>query len=192
MNRPALAAVMVALVVGTVHGRSSTGPDRFVAFAVNMGSAWAGDTATVEIVIERWSPQAQTDRLLAALREQGPAEMLGVLREAPRVGFMRTPGNLGYDLRYARRVAAADGGERIVIATDRPIMFWEAANRPRTIDYPFTVIELRLDRDGQGEGKLSLATKITANRLGHIELENFDTQPIQLRSVRREPRSDRP
>lgn len=47
-----------------------------------------------------------------------------------------------------------DGGERVVLVTDRRIGFWEAANQPRSIDYPFTVIELRLQADGEGEGKI--------------------------------------
>ena len=34
----------------------------------------------------------------------------------------------------------------MVLVTDRRIGFWEAANQPRSIDYPFTVIELRLNR----------------------------------------------
>ena len=152
-----------------------------------MGTAWSGSSATVEIAVERWSTQAEAERLLVALKEQGPDEMLDVLRGAPRVGFIRTPGNLGYDLHYARRIPTDEGGERIVLATDRPIGLWEAVNRPRTLDYPFTVIEMRLDREGQGEGKLSLATKITVDRTGKtIELENWGTQPVQLRSVKRD------
>jgi hypothetical protein len=185
MNRT-LAAVGIALLAfGTTDGQPAA--DRFIAFAVNMGTGRSGQAATVEIVVERWSTQAEADRLLVALKEQGPEEMLDVLRDIPRVGFIRTPGNLGYDLHYARRDATDEGGERIVIATDRPISFWEAANRPRTIDYPFTLIDMRLNREGQGEGKLSLATKITVDRTGKtIELENWGTQPVQLRSVRRD------
>ena len=67
-----------------------------------------------------------------------------------------------------------DGGRRIVLVTDRPISFWEAANQPRSIDYPFTLIELRLNRDGEGEGKMSIATKITGNR---------DIQPHRAREL---------
>ena len=42
-----------------------------------------------------------------------------------------------------------------VLATDRPISFWEATHQPRTIDYPFTVIQMELDREGHGKGTLS-------------------------------------
>jgi len=74
-----------------------------------------------------------------------------------------------------------------VLLTDRYIGFWEAANRPRTIDYPFTVIELRLNPDGVGEGKMSIATKVTMDKdKKQIELENYGTQPVLLQNVKRE------
>ena len=78
----------------------------------------------------------------------------------------------------------------MVLATDRRIGFWEAANQPRSIDYPFTVIELRLNKDGEGQGKMSLATKVTADKNSNtVVLENYDTQPVLLNSVRREKAS---
>ena len=105
----------------------------------------------------------------------------------PRMGYFRAPGNLGWDVHFARKVPLPDGGERVVLVTDRRINFWEAANRPRSIDYPFTVIELRLNKDGEGEGKMSIATKIIPDKENNIvTLENYDIQPVLLTNVRRE------
>ena len=59
---------------------------------------------------------------------------------------------------------------------------WEAVNRPRSFDYPFTLIQLQLGPDDEGVGKASIATKITKND-GVIELENFANQPVALNSV---------
>jgi hypothetical protein len=71
--------------------------------------------------------------------------------------------------------------------TDRRISFREAARQSRTLDYPFTVIELHLNRDGEGEGKMSLATKIMADKEANtITLENWGTQPVMLRAVHTE------
>src|SRR4029078_11477184 len=82
---------------------------------------------------------------------------------------------------------AAEGGSRVVLITDRRIGFWEAANQPRSVDYPFTVIELRLNRDGEGEGKMSIATKIIMEREANIvTLENYETSPVRLTNVKRE------
>ena len=75
----------------------------------------------------------------------------------------------------------------MTLITDRRIGFWEASRQPRSIDYPFTVIELRLNGDGEGEGKMSVATKIIADKQSNtIVLENYDLQPVLLTSVKRE------
>ncbi len=78
---------------------------------------------------------------------------------------------------------------QIVLATDRPIGFWEAVRQPRTIQYPFTVIQMQMGHDGNGKGTLSYATKIIA-RGDTVELENFATQPIMLTEIRSQ-RSER-
>ena len=63
--------------------------------------------------------------------------------------------------------------------------FWEARNRPRTIDYPFTLVEMRIDGDGRGEGKLSIATKITLNG-DVLVLEDYANQPVMLNDIRKQ------
>ena len=174
--------------IATTAAQTNAPAERFTAFAVNMGGSISRTGAqTVEIVINRWSTEAERDRLLSALQEQGPDKLLDALQAVPRLGYIRTPDSIGYELHYARKTAGEEGGEHVVIATDRYISFWEAANRSRSIDYPFTVIELHLNRNGEGEGKMSLATKITADRTRQtIILEDYGTQPIQLNNVRRE------
>jgi hypothetical protein len=163
---------------------SNTEPEKFTAFAVNMSNVGTGATATVDITINRWSTDAERDRLMGIFKEKGPDALLESLREVPPVGTIRTPDSLAYDLRFARELPGEDGGRQIILATDRPIGFWEAANRPRTIDYPFTVIELRLDKDNRGSGKLSIATKLTL-RNNVLVLENYASQPVMLNNVRK-------
>ena len=48
------------------------------------------------------------------------------------------------------------------------------------------MIELHLSKAGEGEGKMSLATRITADRHGdRVVLENYAAQPVLLQNVRR-------
>jgi hypothetical protein len=185
-------ALAAGLFVATVtFAQTNDAPERYTAFAVNMGSpegpAAAPGATTVEIKVERWSTDAERDRLMNVLMEKGPEKLLETLQSLPRVGYIRTPNSIGYDLHFARKAPLPDGGERVVLATDRYISYWEAANRPRSIDYPFTVIELRLNADGEGEGKMSIATKISVDsEKKMIVLEDYGTQPVLLKSVRKE------
>jgi len=124
---------------------------------------------------------------MSTLMNKGPEKLLDVLQDMPRMGYFRTPDSIGWDIHFARRMPLPEGGERVVLVTDRRIGFWEAANQPRSIDYPFTVVELRLNRDGEGEGKMSIATKIIPDKEGNIvTLENYDLQAVMLTNVHRE------
>jgi hypothetical protein len=161
-------------------------PLDLTALALGTGGPLTRPVASqVDIRITRWSIPAETEQLLTTLKERGPEALLEAVRDAKSVGTIRTPGNLAYDLRYANEEMLGDGMRRIVLITDRPISMWEAVNRPRTIDYPFTLIELRLNSRGEGQGKLNLAARIAASRTGRtVQLENYDTQPIHLNDVR--------
>ncbi len=187
LRRAAAIGMFAAVVMLPDIGRAQVGgglPERFSATAIDQNRARMGP---VEIRINRWSTDAERDRLMQTLLDKGPDKLLDALMDVKPVGSIQTPGNLAYDLRYARRTALPEGGERIVFVTDRRIGTWEAFNDARTVDYPFTVIELHLNRDGEGEGKMSLATRITADKENNIVvLENWDLQPVLLTNVKRE------
>ena len=173
-----LAAILAG---GAVSAQSNGQPEEFTATAIVNNNLRAG-AGRVVVRVERWSSDAERDRLTAALAK-GPDSLLEELRDMKSVGTIRTPDSLGYDLRYARQEKGEDGGRSIVIATDRPIGFWEAANQPRTIDYPFTVLQMELDKNGEGKGTMSIATKII-QRHNTVELENFASAPVMLNEIR--------
>jgi len=159
-------------------------PARFAAFAVNMNRGSAG---SVELVINRWSSDADRERLMSVMFDKGQERLLQELQKMPRMGYIRTPGSIGWDIHFAAHVPAKDGGERIVLVTDRHMGFREVANRNRTVDYPFTIIELNVPKSGDGDGKITVATRIIPDSGGRIvTLENYDIQPVLLTKVTRE------
>ena len=183
---PMLLAGAALAVLYSPFARAQTlgEPEQFTAVAVKNDEFGSG-AGTVLLRVTRWSTEAERTRLLETLRQKGPEKLLDELAKMRSVGSIRTPDSLAYDLRYAHERKGKDGGRQIVLATDRPIGFWEAAHRPRTINYPFTVIQMQMGPDGRGKGTLSYATRIVA-RDEDIILENFSTAPIMLTDIKSE------
>ncbi len=84
----------------------------------------------------------------------------------------------------AREIPTSDGGRRIIVATDRPVSFLEATTQPRTMDYPFMLIDIRLDAKGKGQGKLMPLAKVTESEDHVVEIENYASEPVRLNEVR--------
>jgi len=184
-----MTTVLLILLAVAAYAQTNGQPERFTANAVSISPEYGTGQRIVEMNIDRWSPNSERERLVTALQTKGADELLKQLQKNKPVGRIRTPDSLGYDLRYAQQTPLPDGGRMIVIATDRPIGFWEATHQPRSIEYPFTVIQMKLDRDGNGSGTLSYATRIVAHENNVIELEDFATQPIMLNNIHAETKN---
>ena len=201
MRRLMVAAMLAAAVCTTAPGGAQTTgtPIRLSAWAVNMSNIATGANAVMDIRITRWSTAAEREQLIATFLEKGQDGLLKALQKAPAKGRMRIPGwqgpdphhwSLGLDLRYAWQGPLPDGGQRIVVATDRYIGMREAIGQPRTVDYPFTFIEIHLDADGRGEGKMAVATQLSFDKKKNVvELENYSSEPVRLQKVRVEKSS---
>ncbi len=163
---------------------NQSGPEHFTAAAMNLDGSMRAAARQVDIDIKQWSTDGQRDELLNILRTKGEEAMLTALQKMPVVGTIRTPDSLAYDLHYARKQPWGDGGQQLLIATDRPIGFWEASGGSRSLEYPFTVIQIRVNAQGKGEGRMSVATKVIPEG-NTIVLENYNAQPVLLSDVTR-------
>ena len=160
--------------------------ESFTGFAINTNSG--PKTAVVDFTIERWSTDAERQQLLDIVVEnKDPRDkLLNALQKLPKVGYIRTPTSLSWDLHYARQQPLPDGGRQIVLGTDRPMGFWEVREMTRTTDYPFTVIEMRLDKEDKGQGKILVGTKIYIDtKTKNLVLENYGQQPVRFNEIHR-------
>jgi hypothetical protein len=66
-------------------------------------------------------------------------------------------------------VPSGEGARRIIIATDRPLSFRERMSSP---GYEFSLVEIRLTKEGTGVGKLA------------VEIENYSNEPVRLTDVK--------
>lgn len=172
-------------------------PLKMTAWAINMSNTATGANGIVEIRVTQWSTAEERAGLIGVFLDKGQDGLLRSLEKVKAHGRIRLPGamgpgrasgqaSLGNDLRYAWHTKLPDGGDRIVIGTDRYISFQEQANQPRTIDYPFTFIEIHLPKGGgEGEGKLAYATKLSFDKKkNQVEMENYGTEPVRLNQIK--------
>jgi hypothetical protein len=187
MNTSKRIAVLPAFALALAAGSSAWSADqatlRLRASAVDTENAVR--TSMLDIGIERWTTDAEHARLAAVLKEKGEDALLDALQDVkPRAGYIRSTGSVGWDIHYARQETLSDGSRRIVIATDRPMPFWEVWSRPRSAEYQYTLAEIRLGPDGKGRGTLVPAARIDYDEITNtIEVENYDQQPIRLTQV---------
>lgn len=179
---PILTAFLFLAGAAATTARDEKPIETFTAFAAALGT---GQTAIVRIDIFRWSTDEERERLLTTLQEFGPDKLVDALEKIrPPVGTIRTASSLAYDLYYARNNPSPDGGRRVVLATNRPVTFRELRDSSRRLQYQLTLIEMHIDKDGKGEGKLVPAAKVSWDREAKkIEIENYNALPVDLLDV---------
>lgn len=186
--------VAVAGAVLTVQAQEPAfGKIEMTAFAVNMSNVGPGAAGTVEINVNSWSSAEERKAILTTMVEKNQDAVLKALQKATVKGRFRIPGlvgpdphqlRMGHDIRYAWQTPLPDGGTRIVLGTDRYIGFQEASRQPRTMDYPFTLIEIHVAKNGEAEGKMSVATMLDYDKeKKQLVIENYSSQPVRLSKV---------
>ena len=192
MDRTRTLRTAASLALGAALGFSLAGSSAFAkepelvrlrAFAVDLNTR--ARTGTVDIVIERWSTPQETSNLKAVLLEKGDHELLSALQKTkPRCGYVRSSTSLSWDIYFARETELPSGGRRIVVASDRPVGIWEARNQGRSMDYQFSLAEIRLGSDGRGEGKAIPYAQLTFDKDENtLEIENYQREPVRLNEV---------
>ena len=204
MTTTALAVLLAVTSSGAVPAEQPAasapgGPVRINGWALNMSNIATGANQMIQIDIDGWSNQEQRAHLIQTFQEKKQDGLLRELEKQPDLGRFNFPGymgpdpnnvmRLGTDIRYAMDHPGEDGGRRIVIITPRVIGFAEARNQPRTVDYPFTLFEMRFDKNGQGEGRMAYATQISFDKKRNtVELENYSSEPVRLNQLKLEPK----
>jgi hypothetical protein len=200
--KPILASLAaLALAVSFVDAQSvqPSATDKVViqGWALNMSNVATGANQSIRITIDKWSNEKQRELLINTFLEKKQKGLLSVLEDQPELGRFNFPGymgpdpnnvmRLGTEIRYAMSFAGEDGGRRIVIITPRVIGFKEQVNQPRTVDYPFTLFEMRFDKAGNGEGKMAYGTQILFDKKkNNIVLENYSSEPVRLNQLKLE------
>jgi len=137
-------------------------------------------TSTVTLRLER--PMRATDlrRTTDGFKYNGYAGFLNALRQAPAIGSIQA-GSRKVDIRYARD-EATEQGHRLVLVADRPLYFLAGgATEPKErAGYELTVVELQLDAQNAGTGRMAAAARVTPSGDGGVVLDDYAEAPVQL------------
>jgi hypothetical protein len=117
------------------------------------------------------------------------ASLFTALQNGPVNGYLWTSEVTGYAIRYAYKLPLPNGGQRIILATDRRLgasnSTWKPTGAATPTDYEFTVMEFRLGPKGDGEGKASLTGKVTVDAASKsIALDGYDMLPVVFKAIK--------
>ena len=171
-----------------------------------------GEALTISLF--RWSTDAERAPVIAALKAPPPppaapagaaagrggragraggrgatpppstgARVSAAVKAAPTLGYIWGDGVTGYSIKYAWRAA-----DRVVLMTDRRLGAhapeWGLGAGPSP-DAEFTLIELRLDAKGAGEGKTSLSANVVMDAAANtLALDGYAAAPAMIRVTR--------
>ena len=141
-----------------------------------------GATATTfSVRLDRFTPAPQVENILNALRNGGQDQLMKTI-EKEKLGTIQIGTQLGRDINAAW-ISEEEEGHKLTILFERWLGFSELRYGARSLDYPFTYLEMYLDDNGKGEGSLIPAARVRYKKGNTIEVENFGIYPARLTNI---------
>jgi hypothetical protein len=197
MKRPILFAYLVLALAAVPlvglfpqSGNASTNPsvtafkEVYTGNLVYLGGSRGAVTTTFTMTIDSYTPDADVVRLTKVLADGKQDALLSAIGNQ-KLGTIQIDTNVGQDINAVWVTTGEEGERKITALSKRWIGVFEARRGTRSLDYPFTYIELFVDEKGKGEGGMIPAAKVRAIGDKNIEVENFGIYPARLTNVRR-------
>lgn len=180
-----LAALLLLAVLSRVgFAQKISVPETFTA-NLNVASASGGAAAgTVQIDIQRYTPDADRTRVEEALKIGGYAAFLDALRKAPQVGTVSV-GDRKWAIRWARTRPSGEHTRTIVVVTDQPIFFVGGGKvdaKPRE-GYNVALLQMNVDSVGMGNGSMAAAARVKPGGETGVQIDDYAEAPIKLVTV---------
>jgi hypothetical protein len=118
------------------------------------------------------------------LRHKGQDGLVSALEKVKDKGRVSPNGSVGIGVRVVRIHPTKDGGQHIVLATNRPISFPELYNSTRSTNYKIGIVVLNVDKDGKGTGSFAPLCKVKFNKKNELEIEHYGQKPFRLANGR--------
>ena len=196
-----LSIMLVIMLTGlsgqqlSVYG-NSTSPLQRVVYTGNLiyfdgsfgpfsGTSRAGSNVQFfKLTINEYTPENEVSALLGALQEDGQDGLMKALKKKKR-GTLQIGTKLARDVQ-AVWITETEDGRKITALAERWLGFEELRRGARSVDYPFTYIEIYIDEKGKSEGSLIPAARVRSKGANTIEIENFGIYPARLVNIKPE------
>jgi hypothetical protein len=184
-----ISAALILCTATFVAAQGNSQPEdkteQFSATAFGTSGAASGKSVGVNIYINSYTTDDEVKEFLNVLKTQGQDGLEKAFDKTKERGRLAIVGSTGNDVPFIRS-RNAETRRVIRMATNRIMSFGELYNSPRSRDYKFTIVELRLGPDGNGEGNIFYAVKLKFNKMGELEIEHYGQSPLRLANVRKQ------
>jgi hypothetical protein len=176
----AIAASIAVMGSGEIYAQTGGPAEHFTAVAVGIGPTGQVKWTRLEMTVTEWCTDDDVEALIGTLVADGADALLDQLQETCPVGYLRMPDGMRYDLLFAQRVRGEDGGHGVILLAEVVIPGGEAS----ASQSGFALIELRLDRNGEGDGEMSITTMAPDGEDAFVAPDVYTLRSIRLQAVR--------
>jgi len=182
----AAGSLMLPLSAAAQNNEEGYAKEVYTGTLLNMNGRSASTGFTLTLTSR--TPDEEAQRYLAILADGGQDDLMKAIRKN-NLGFIAATGHTRRDLLVIRE-AQVNGKRRIIAAFERWLGFYELRAGNRSLDYPFSIIEIYFDEKGRGTGTfIGLAqVKIARDKKTEqlrLELESFGSFPAKVMGVMR-------
>ena len=186
-----ICALVVAVVLSGFGAMSpaqswkNTAPESFRANAQAI-SGGGGVAAAMTFQVDAYTPDADRERLLAALTSGGSPAFVEALKKEKAAGYVQA-GDRKVTIRYARMQPSVNGKRRVVLVTDAPVYFvgGGALNAAPKEGYDVAVVEFEVDTVGLGSGTIAMAARVKPGGPAGVQIDDYAEKPVKLVTVTR-------
>jgi hypothetical protein len=182
-TRSGIILVLVAAGLAFAAGPSAAA-EKFVGRILTGGTANIAPVLNCKITIDMYTSPEEIVALVKTLNESGYEPFMKAFRETNKGNFQVTGGRGLNVTIHATNSATTDKGRRVQLFTER--QSWDVDIHQRMSGgFLFMVIELDLDAQGRGTGRIYPAAQIQFNSEGKIEMKSYDSAPKVIFGLKR-------
>jgi len=148
-------------------------PAQYAATAIGQAGSAAGKSFGLKIYVEGMTSDGEVSELVSVLKNKGQDGLVSAMEKMNDKGRIAPDGGVGTGMRVVRVRPTKDGGQHIVLATNRPISFPELYNATRSTQYKIGIVVLDVDKDGKER-----APSLLCARSGSTRKMNWKSRPM--------------